>query len=133
MRTRTFALILLISFGVNIIETSARNGFYKGYMLQSVMNKARKRNRTMPEIKKICQTTILNISNDKTIVTERCIKPKIYLTATQKIVNTIFMLAILTLVTSACVNMNDRDREELFEMWMGMAAANLVDSIFDDD
>ena len=133
MRTRTFTLILLISFGVNIIETSARNGFYKGYMLQSVINKARKRNRTMPVIKKICQTTILNISNDKTIVTERCIKPKIYLTATQKIVNTIFMLAILTLVTSACVNMNDRDREELFDMWMGMAAANLVDSIFDDD
>ena len=133
MRTRTFTLILLISFGVNIIETSARNGFYKGYMLQSVINKARKRNRTMPVIKKICQTTILNISNDKTIITERCIKPKIYLTATQKIVNTIFMLAILTLVTSACVNMNDRDREELFDMWMGMAAANLVDSIFDDD
>lgn len=133
MRTRTFTLILLISFGVNIIETSARNGFYKGYMLQSVINKARKRNRTIPVIKKICQTKILNISNDKTIVTERCIKPKIYLTATQKIVNTIFMLAILTLVTSACVNMNDRDREEIFDMWMGMAAANLVDSIFDDD
>ena len=43
------------------------------------------------------------------------------------------MLEILTLVTSACVNMNDRDREEIFDMWMGMAAANLVDSIFDDD
>ena len=103
MRTRTFALILLISFGVNIIETSARNGFYKGYMLQSVMNKARKRNRTMPEIKKICQTTILNISNDKTIVTERCIKPKIYLTATQKIVNTIFEYNLLDKLELNCV------------------------------
>ena len=26
-----------------------------------------------------------------------------------------------------------QDREELFDMWIGMAAANLVDSIFDDD
>ena len=133
MRTRTFALILLISFGVNIIETSASNGFYKGYMIQSVMNKARKRNRTIPVIKKICQTKILNISNDKTIITEKCVEPKLYLTVTQKIVNTIFMLAILTLVSCACVNMNDREREELFDMWMGMATADLVDSIFDDD
>ena len=133
MISRTFTLILLISFGINIIETSAGNGFYKGYVIQSVMNKARKRNRTMPVIKKICQTKILNISSDKTIITEKCVEPKLYLTAGQKIINTLLMLAILTLVISSCINMNDRDREELVDMWLGMAAANLVDSIFDDD
>lgn len=133
MISRTFSLMLLISFGINIIETSAGNGFYKGYVIQSVMNRGKKRNRPFPIVEKICQTKILNISSDKTIITEKCVEPKLYLTATQKTINTLLILSILTLVISACVNMNDRDREELIDMWMGMAAANLVDSIFDDD
>lgn len=133
MISRTFTLILVIILGINIIETSAGNGFYKGYVIQSVMNKARKRNRTMPVIKKICQTKILNISTDKTIITEKCVEPKLYLTAKQKMIESIIILSILTLVISACCCMNDRDREELFDMWIGMSVANLVDSIFDDD
>lgn len=87
----------------------------------------------MPVIKKICQTKILNISSDKTIITEKCVKPKLYLTANQKMIESIFILSILTLVIGACINMNDRDREELFDIWMGMATANLVNGIFEDD
>ena len=133
MISRTFSLMLLISFGINIIETSAGNGFYKGYIIQSVINRGKKRNRSFPIVEKICQTKILNISSDKTIITEKCVEPKLYLTVGQKTINTLLLLAILTLVICACVNMNDRDREELCDMWLGMAAANLVDSMFDDD
>ena len=133
MISRTFSLLLLISFGINIIETSAGNGFYKGYVIQSVINRGKKRNRSFPIVEKICQTKILNISSDKTIITEKCVEPKLYLTDGQKMINTLLILAILTLVIIACVNMNHRDREELADMWLGMAAANLVDSIFDDD
>lgn len=133
MQTKVITLILLISIGINIVETSAGNGFYKGYMIKSIMNKAGKRNRKMTDVKKICQTKILNISSDTTIVKESCMKQKIYLTKTQKLLNTMFALFVITFGIIGCFNMNARDREELFDMWMGMIAADVVDSLFDDD
>ena len=123
---------LFISISLNIVETTAKNGFYKGYVIRSVMNSAKKNKKTQ-EVEKICQTKILYTFSNTTVTEEKCVVPKIYLTPTQKILSQVFAMAVITIAIIGCCNMNDRDREEMFDIWMGMVAADLVDSFFDDD
>ena len=59
--------------------------------------------------------------------------PKIYLTPKQKMFRQVCAIGFLVLAIIGCCNMVDRDREEMFDIWMGMVAADIVDSIFDDD
>ena len=96
MNSKTLAFILLISISINVIETTAGNGFYKGYVIKSVMNSA-KRNKKTKEVEKICQTKILHTFTNTTVTEEKCVVPKIYLTPTQKILRQVFAMAIVTL------------------------------------
>ena len=68
---------------------------------------------------------LVNVSGNFTAETLGC--------KTQKLLNTMFALFVITFGIIGCFNMNARDREELFDMWMGMIAADVVDSLFDDD
>ena len=52
MNSKTFAFILLISISINVIETTAGNGFYKGYVIKSVMNSAKSKKKSV-EVPKI--------------------------------------------------------------------------------
>ena len=132
MNSKTLAFILLISISINVIETTAGNGFYKGYVIKSVMNSARSKKKVV-EVPKICQTKILHTFNNTTLTEEKCIVPKIYLTPAQKMVRQICALVVLVMAVMGCLNMDARDREEMFDIWMGMVAADMVDSFFDDD
>ena len=132
MNSKTLAFIILISISLNVIETTAGNGYYKGYVIKSVMNSA-KRNKKTQEVEKICQTKILHTFSNTTATEEKCVVPKIYLTPTQKILRQVFAMAIITMAIIGCCNMDARDREEMFDIWMGMVAADVVDSFFDDD
>ena len=132
MNSKTLAFMLLISISINVIETTAGNGFYKGYVIKSVMNSA-KRNKKTKEVEKICQTKILHTFNNTTVTEEKCVVPKIYLTPTQKMLRRVFAMAVITMAIMGCLNMDARDREEMFDIWMGMVAADMVDSFFDDD
>lgn len=132
MNSKTLAFILLISISINVIETTAGNGFYKGYVIKSVMNSAKSRKKVV-EVPKICQTKILHTFTNTTVTEEKCIVPKIYLTPTQKMLRQVFAMAIITMAVMGCLNMDARDREEMFDIWMGMVAADIVDSFFDDD
>ena len=132
MNSKTLAFILLISISINVIETTAGNGFYKGYVIKSVMNSA-KRNKKKVEVPKICQTKILHTFTNTTVTEEKCVVPKTYLTPTQKMLRQVFAMAIVTMAIIGCFNMDARDREEMFDIWMGMVAADMVDSFFDDD
>ena len=132
MNSKTLAFIILISISLNVIETTAGNGFYKGYVIKSVMNSA-KRNKKTQEVEKICQTKILHTFNNTTVTEEKCVVPKIYLTPTQKMLRRVFAMAVITMAIMGCLNMDARDREEMFDIWMGMVAADMVDSFFDDD
>ena len=132
MNTKTFTFILFISISLNVMETTAGNGFYKGYIIKSVMNST-KRNKKAVEVEKICQTKILHTFDNTTITEETCIKPKIYLTPTQKMLRRVFAMAVITMAIMGCLNMDSRDREEMFDIWMGMVAADVVDSFFEDD
>ena len=132
MNSKTLAFILLISISINVIETTAGNGFYKGYVIKSVMNSA-KRNKKAVEVPKICQTKILHTFTNTTVTEEKCVVPKTYLTPTQKMLKQVFAMAIVTMAIIGCFNMDARDREEMFDIWMGMVAADMVDSFFDDD
>ena len=132
MNSKTLAFILLISISINVIETTAGNGFYKGYVIKSVMNSAKSRKKVV-EVPKICQTKILHTFTNTTVTEEKCIVPKIYLTPTQKMLRQVFAMAIITMAVMGCLNMDARDREEMFDIWMGMVAADMVDSFFDDD
>ena len=124
--------MLLISISINVIETTAGNGFYKGYVIKSVMNSAKSRKKVV-EVPKICQTKILHTFTNTTVTEEKCIVPKIYLTPTQKMLRQICALVVLVMAVMGCLNMDARDREEMFDIWMGMVAADMVDSFFDDD
>ena len=132
MNSKTLAFIILISISLNVIETTAGNGFYKGYVIKSVMNSA-KRNKKTKEVEKICQTKILHTFTNTTVTEEKCVVPKIYLTPTQKMLRRVFAMAVITMAIMGCLNMDARDREEMFDIWMGMVAADMVDSFFDDD
>ena len=132
MNSKTLAFIILISISLNVIETTAGNGFYKGYVIKSVMNSA-KRNKKTQEVEKICQTKILHTFNNTTVTEEKCVVPKIYLTPTQKMLKQVFAMAVITKAIIGCFNMDARDREEMCDIWMGMVAADMVDSFFDDD
>lgn len=132
MNSKTLAFMLLISISINVIETTAGNGFYKGYVIKSVMNSAKSRKKVV-EVPKICQTKILHTFTNTTVTEEKCIVPKIYLTPTQKILRQVFAMAIITMAVMGCLNMDARDREEMFDIWMGMVVADMVDSFFDDD
>ena len=132
MNSKTLAFMLLISISINVIETTAGNGFYKGYVIKSVMNSAKSRKKVV-EVPKICQTKILHTFTNTTVTEEKCIVPKIYLTPTQKMLRQVFAMAIITMAVMGCLNMDARDREEMFDIWMGMVAADMVDSFFDDD
>ena len=132
MNSKTLAFIILISISLNVIETTAGNGFYKGYVIKSVMNSA-KRNKKTKEVEKICQTKILHTFNNTTVMEEKCVVPKIYLTPTQKMLKQVFAMAVITMAIIGCFNMDARDREEMCDIWMGMVAADMVDSFFDDD
>ena len=132
MNSKTLAFIILISISLNVIETTAGNGFYKGYVIKSVMNSA-KRNKKTKEVEKICQTKILHTFNNTTVTEEKCVVPKIYLTPTQKMLKQVFAMAVITMAIIGCFNMDARDREEMCDIWMGMVAADMVDSFFDDD
>ena len=132
MNSKTLAFIILISISLNVIETTAGNGFYKGYVIKSVMNSA-KRNKKTKEVEKICQTKILHTFTNTTVTEEKCVVPKTYLTPTQKMLRQVFAMAIVTMAIIGCFNMDARDREEMFDIWMGMVAADMVDSFFDDD
>ena len=132
MNSKTLAFILLISISINVIETTAGNGFYKGYVIKSVMNSAKSRKK-VAEVPKICQTKILHTFTNTTVTEEKCIVPKIYLTPTQKMLRQICALVVLVMAVMGCLNMDARDREEMFDIWMGMVAADMVDSFFDDD
>ena len=132
MNSKTLAFIILISISLNVIETTAGNGFYKGYVIKSVMNSA-KRNKKTKEVEKICQTKILHTFTNTTVTEEKCVVPKIYLTPTQKMLRRVFAMAVITMAIMGCLNMDARDREEMFDIWMGTVAADMVDSFFDDD
>ena len=132
MNSKTFAFILLISISINVIETTAGNGFYKGYVIKSVMNSAKSKKKSV-EVPKICQTKILHTFSNTTVIEEKCIVPKIYLTPKQKMFRQVCAIGFLVMAIIGCCNMDDRDREEMFDIWMGMVAADIVDSIFDDD
>ena len=132
MNSKTLAFMLLISISINVIETTAGNGFYKGYVIKSVMNSAKSRKKVV-EVPKICQTKILHTFTNTTVTEEKCIVPKIYLTPTQKMLRQICALVVLVMAVMGCLNMDARDREEMFDIWMGMVAADMVDSFFDDD
>ena len=132
MNSKTLAFMLLISISINVIETTAGNGFYKGYVIKSVMNSARSGKKVV-EVPKICQTKILHTFTNTTVTEEKCIVPKIYLTQTQKMLRQICALVVLVMAVMGCLNMDARDREEMFDIWMGMVAADMVDSFFDDD
>ena len=132
MNSKTLAFIILISISLNVIETTAGNGFYKGYVIKSVMNSA-KRNKKTQEVEKICQTKILHTFNNTTVTEEKCVVPKIYLTPTQKMLRQVCTIGFLVMAIIGCCNMDARDREEMFDIWMGMVAADMVDSFFDDD
>ena len=132
MNSKTLAFIILISISLNVIETTAGNGFYKGYVIKSVMNSA-KRNKKTQEVEKICQTKILHTFNNTTVTEEKCVVPKIYLTPTQKMLKQVFAMAVITMAIIGCYNMDARDREEMCDIWMGMVAADMVESFFDDD
>ena len=132
MNSKTLAFMLLISISINVIETTAGNGFYKGYVIKSVMNSAGSKKKDV-EVPKICQTKILHTFNNTTLTEEKCIVPKIYLTPTQKMLRQVFAIALVTMAIIGCFNMDARDREEMFDIWMGMVAADIVDSFFDDD
>ena len=94
--------MLLISISINVIETTAGNGFYKGYVIKSVMNSA-KRNKKAVEVPKICQTKILHTFTNTTVTEEKCIVPKIYLTPTQKMLRQVFAMAIITIAIMGCL------------------------------
>ena len=96
------------------------------------MNSA-KRNKKTKEVEKICQTKILHTFNNTTVTEEKCVVPKIYLTPTQKMLKQVFAMAVITMAIIGCFNMDARDREEMCDIWMGMVAADMVDSFFDDD
>lgn len=132
MNSKTLAFILLISISINVIETTAGNGFYKGYVIKSVMNSARSKKKAV-EVEKICQTRILHTFGNTTVTEEKCSVPKIYLTPRQKMFRQVCTIGFLVMAIIGCCNMDARDREEMFDIWMGMVAADMVDNFFDDD
>ena len=130
---KTLLFVMIVSFGVNIMEATASPAYYRGFMVKSLANKLTKKGREKSKVEKICQTKILHTFDNTTITEETCIKPKIYLTPTQKMLRRVFAMAVITMAIMGCLNMDSRDREEMFDIWMGMVAADVVDSFFEDD
>jgi len=123
---------MLISFGVNIIQTTSSSSYYRGFMVKSIINKASKKSKERKEIEKICQSKIFNISSQHTFVTENCVPPVKYYTPTQQVTRTVAVFAIYMIFIGAFCNMNSRDKEEATDFIFGMIVADVVDGLFDD-
>ncbi len=132
MNHRTLLLIMLISFGVNIMQATSSSSYYRGFMVKSIINKASKKSKERKEIEKICQSKILNISSQQTIVTESCVPPVKYLSPAQKVITTVAVFAVYIIFIGAFCNMNSRDKEDATDFIFGMIVADVVDGLFDD-
>tara|TARA_B100001173_G_C15688749_1_gene421103 strand:+ start:97 stop:495 length:399 start_codon:yes stop_codon:yes gene_type:complete len=132
MNHRTLLLIILISFGVNIMQTTSSSSYYRGFMVKTMINKVSKKSKERQEVEKICQSKIFNISSEQTFVTESCVRPVKYYTPTQQVIRTVAVFAIYIIFIGAFCNMNSRDREDASDFICGMIVADFVDSLFDD-
>ena len=132
MNRRTLLMIMLISFGVNIIEVTSSASYYRGFMVKTMINKVNKKSKERKEVEKICQSKIFNISSEQTFVTESCMRPVKYLTPTQQVIKSVAVIAVYMIFIGAFCNMNSRDREDATDFICGMIVADFVDSLFDD-
>ena len=132
MNRRTLLMIMLISFGVNIIEVTSSASYYRGFMVKTMINKVNKKSKERKEVEKICQSKIFNISSQQTIVTESCVPPVKYLSPAQKVITTVAVFSVYIIFIGAFCNMNSRDKEDATDFIFGMIVADVVDGLFDD-
>ncbi len=133
IRRKTLLFVMIVSFGVNIMEATASSAYYRGFMVKSIANKLTKKRKEKSKIEKICQTKIFNISNNQTFVEESCKRPAIYLTQSQQVIRVFTVLCVWVLFVSACCNMDEERRGETTDFICGMIVADFVDSVFDSD
>ena len=114
---KTLLFVMIVSFGVNIMEATGSSAYYRGFMVKSIANKLTKKRKEKSKLEKICQTKIFNISSEQTFVEESCMRPAIYLTQSQQVIR-LLLLCVRVLFASACCNMNIRKRRSnRFYMW----------------
>ena len=130
---KTLLFVMIVSFGVNIMEATASPAYYRGFMVKSLANKLTKKGREKNKVEKICQTKILNISSEQTFVEERCMRPAIYLTQSQQVIRLFAVVCVWVLFISACCNMDEERRGETTDFICGMIVADFIDSVFDSD
>lgn len=130
---KTLLFVMIVSFGVNIMEATASSAYYRGFMVKSIANKLTKKSKEKGKVEKICQTKIFNISSEQTFVEDSCMRPVIYLTQSQQVIRLFAVLCVWVLFVSACCNMNDKERGEATDFICGMIVADFVDSVFDHD
>jgi len=133
IRRKTLLFVMIVSFGVNIMEATASSAYYRGFMVKSIANKLTKKRKEKSKIEKICQTKIFNISSKQTFVEESCKRPAIYLTQSQQVIRVFTVLCVWVLFVSACCNMDEERRGETTDFICGMIVADFVDSVFDSD
>ena len=112
------------------MEVTSSSAFYRGFMVKSIMNKASKSSKEKQKIPSICQSKILNISSQHTYVEESCMRPAIYLTDAQQSIRLFAMVCVWILFISACCNMEERERGEMFAEFACGMIADFVDSVF---
>ena len=130
---KTLLFVMIVSFGVNIMEATGSSAYYRGFMVKSIANKLTKKRKEKSKLEKICQTKIFNISSEQTFVEESCMRPAIYLTQSQQAIRLFAVLCVWVLFVSACCNMDERERGETTDFICGMIVADFVDSVFDHD
>lgn len=130
---KTLLFVMIVSFGVNIMETTGSSAYYRGFMVKSIANKLTKKSKEKSKVEKICQTKIFNISSEQTFIKEDCMRPAIYLTQSQQSIRVFAVLCVWLLFVSACCNMDERERGETTDFICGMIVADFVDSVFDSD
>jgi hypothetical protein len=130
---KTLLFVMIISFGVNIMEATSSSAYYRGFMVKSIANKLTKKSKEKSKLEKICQTKIFNISSKQTFVEESCMRPAIYLTQSQQVIRLFAVVCVWVLFISACCNMDDRRRGETTDFICGMIVADFIDSVFDHD